>query len=128
MCGFSFNSEDFWLGLKKINSIAQQGVYILRIDLEDWKQVKHWAEHRFSLEGPSKDYAIHVSHYFGDLHDAMTSSDGMRFSTKDRNDNNHQSPNCVRNYTGSEFLTMRAYMTCMPTIIINNPNRPMCVC
>lgn len=121
------HSEDFWLGLKKIYSIAKQGVYILRIDLEDWKEEKHWAEHRFSLEGPSKDYNLHVSHFFGDLHGAMASSDGMRFSTKDRNDNNHQNPNCARNYTGTEFLKMRAYVTCILTIIINNPDRPICV-
>lgn len=98
------NSEDFWLGLKKIYSIAHQGVYILRIDLEDWKAEKHSVEYRFSLEGPSKDYTLHVSHFFGDLHDALTSSNGMRFSTKDRHDNNHQNPNCTRNYTGKEFV------------------------
>lgn len=94
-------AEDFWLGLQKIYSIAQQGVYILRIDLEDWKEETHWAEYRLSLEGPSKDYTLHVTHYAGDLPDAMASSTGMRFSTKDRHENNHQSLNCSRNYAGS---------------------------
>ncbi|XP_022623234.1 angiopoietin-related protein 3 [Seriola dumerili] len=98
--GFGDLEKDFWLGLKKIHSLAQQGAYILRIDLEDWKEEKHWAEYCFSLEGPSKDYTLHVSHYSGDLPDAMANSTGMRFSTKDRNNDNHRNPNCARNYSG----------------------------
>ena len=97
------NAEDFWLGLKKIHSLAQQGPYILRIDLEDWKEERHWAEYHFSLEGPSKDYILHVSHSSGDLPDAMANSTGMRFSTKVRHDDNHQNSTCTRNYTGKEF-------------------------
>ncbi|XP_070764935.1 angiopoietin-related protein 3 [Enoplosus armatus] len=97
--GFGDLEKDFWLGLKKIHSFTQQGVYILRIDLEDWKEEKHWAEYRFSLEGPSKDYTLHVSDFSCDLPDAMANSTGMRFSTKDRNDNRRNS-NCARNYTG----------------------------
>uniref|UniRef100_UPI0037E8D31D angiopoietin-related protein 3 n=1 Tax=Semicossyphus pulcher TaxID=241346 RepID=UPI0037E8D31D len=98
--GFGDLEKDFWLGLKKIHSLTQQGVYILRMDLEDWKEEKHWAEYRFSLEGPSKDYTIHVSHFSGDLADAMANSTGMKFSTKDRNNDNQRNSNCARNYTG----------------------------
>ncbi|XP_020489394.1 angiopoietin-related protein 3 [Labrus bergylta] len=98
--GFGDLEKDYWLGLKKIHSLTQQGVYILRIDMEDWKEEKHWAEYRFSLEGSSKDYVIHVSHFSGDLSDAMANSTGMRFSTKDRNNHNNRNPNCARNYTG----------------------------
>lgn len=88
------------MGLKKIHSLTQQGVKILRIDLEDWKEEKYWAEYNFSLEDPSKDYILHVSHFSGDMPDALANSTGMRFSTKDRNNENHQSSKCSRNYTG----------------------------
>ncbi|XP_034562428.1 angiopoietin-related protein 3 [Notolabrus celidotus] len=98
--GFGDVEKDFWLGLKKIHSLTKQGVYILRIDVEDWKEEKHWAEYRFSLEGPSKDYTIHVSHFSGDLSDAMANSTGMRFFTKDRNNDNHRNSNCARSYAG----------------------------
>ncbi|XP_030289882.1 angiopoietin-related protein 3 [Sparus aurata] len=98
--GFGDLEKDFWLGLKKIHSVTQQGVYILRIDLEDWKEEKHWAEYHFSLEGPSKDYTLHVSHFSGNLPDAMTNSTGMRFSAIDRHNDNQRNPNCARNYTG----------------------------
>lgn len=99
-------AEDFWLGLKKIHSFSQQGVYILRIDLEDWKEEKHWAEYHFSMEGPSKDYTIQVSHFSGDLPDVMANSTSMRFLTKDRNHENHRNSNCTRNYTGKQFYKL----------------------
>ncbi|XP_074491056.1 angiopoietin-related protein 3 [Sebastes fasciatus] len=98
--GFGNLEKDFWLGLEKIHSVTQQGVYILRIDLEDWKEGKLWAEYRFSLEGPSKGYTLHVSHFSGDLPDAMANSTGMRFSSKDRNNDNHRHSNCARSYAG----------------------------
>lgn len=110
--GFGDMEKDFWLGLKKIHSLAQQGVHILRIDLEDWKEERHWAEYHFSLEGFSTDYTIHVSHFSGDLSDAMVNSTGMRFSTKDKN-NVNRSSSCPRNYTGGWWLN-----TCGE----NNPN------
>lgn len=95
-------AEDFWLGLKKIYSITQQGAYILRIDLEDWKEGKHWAEYQFSLEGPSKRYTLHLSHFSGDLTDAMANSTGVTFFTKDRSDDTTQNSNCARSYTGKK--------------------------
>lgn len=104
--GFGNLEKDFWLGLKKIHSLTNQGVYILRIDLEDWKEERHWAEYRFSLEGPSKDYRIYVSHFSGDLSDPMANSTGVRFSTKDRNNDNHRSTNCARNYTGGWWFNI----------------------
>ncbi|XP_028260565.1 angiopoietin-related protein 3 [Parambassis ranga] len=103
--GFGDLEKDFWLGLKKIHSLTQQGVYIFRVDLEDWREEKHWAEYRFSLEGPSKDYTLHISHLSGDLPDAMANSTGMRFSTKDRNNDNNRNSNCARNYSGGWWLS-----------------------
>lgn len=88
------------MGLQKIYSLTQQGVYILRIDFEDWKEEKHWAEYQFSLDGPSKDYIIQVSNFSGDLPDALANSTGMRFSTKDRNNGDNRNTNCNRSYTG----------------------------
>ncbi|CAN9500875.1 unnamed protein product [Ophioblennius macclurei] len=104
--GFGDLEKDFWLGLKKIHSLAQQGTHILRVDLEDWKEEKHWAEYRFSLEGPSRDYAIHVSHLSGNLPDVIGNSSGIRFSTKDRNNDSQRSATCSRNYTGGWWFNV----------------------
>lgn len=102
--GFGDLEKDYWLGLRKIHSLTQQGVYIMRIDLEDWKEGKHWAEYQFSMEGPSKDYTLHVSHFSGDLPDVMANSTGMRFFTKDRNSDTQGNTNCARNNTGGWWV------------------------
>uniref|UniRef100_A0A3Q2NP49 Angiopoietin-like 3 n=1 Tax=Fundulus heteroclitus TaxID=8078 RepID=A0A3Q2NP49_FUNHE len=103
--GFGDLEKDFWLGLKKIHTISQLGTYILRIDVEDWKEEKHWAEYRFSMAGPSEDYALHVSHLAGDLPDAMTNLTGSRFSTKDKNNDSGCDADCGRNCTGGWWLS-----------------------
>ena len=94
--------EDFWLGLKKIHSLTKQGLYILHINLEDWKEEKHWADYSFSVEGPSNDYTLHASYISGDLPDAMTNLTGIRFSTKDKINDKHRNSSCGRNYAGTE--------------------------
>lgn len=96
--GFGNLEKDFWLGLKKIYSVVKQGPRVLHVDLEDWKDGKHWAEYRFTLEGPSTHYTIHLSHLAGDLADALANITGNSFSTKDKMNDNPR--NCPRNYTG----------------------------
>ncbi|XP_049583073.1 angiopoietin-related protein 3 [Syngnathus scovelli] len=103
--GFGDLEKDFWLGLKKIHSILKQGMYILKIDLEDWKEDKHRAEYRFSLDDSTEHYALHLTHFSGDLVDAMANSSGVRFSTKDQKNGNPQAPNCARYHTGGWWFT-----------------------
>uniref|UniRef100_A0A3P9IYC2 Angiopoietin like 3 n=1 Tax=Oryzias latipes TaxID=8090 RepID=A0A3P9IYC2_ORYLA len=104
--GFGDLEKDFWLGLQKIHSLTQQRPYILRIDLEDWKEEKHWAEYHFVVGSPSTGYALHVSNFSGDLQDAMTNLNGMKFSTKDRSNNDQRDSSCARNNTGGWWQSM----------------------
>uniref|UniRef100_A0A667ZT13 Angiopoietin like 3 n=1 Tax=Myripristis murdjan TaxID=586833 RepID=A0A667ZT13_9TELE len=91
---------EFWLGLRKIHTLATQGNSVLHIQLEDWKQGKRFIEYNFYLEGPESKYTIHLTQLRGDLPDAMTNHTGMMFSTKDKDNDNHQNSNCAHNYTG----------------------------
>lgn len=104
-----FYSEDFWLGLEKIHSIAQQGDYTLRIDMEDWKEEKHWAEYQFSLGGPSEYYTLHVSNFSGDILDALTNMTGVRFSTKEGTTDKTRNADCTRSYTGNCSFSLCFY-------------------
>ncbi|KAM9797100.1 angiopoietin-related protein 3 [Syngnathus typhle] len=103
--GFGHLEKDFWLGLEKIHSILKQGMYILKMDLEDWKEDKHWAEYRFSLDDSTEHYALHLTHFSGDLVDGMANSSGVPFSTKEQNNGNPQAPNCARDHTGGWWFT-----------------------
>ncbi|XP_051985979.1 angiopoietin-related protein 3-like [Xyrauchen texanus] len=98
--GFGNLEKECWLGLAKIQSIAQQGEYILHIELEDWKEEKRFIEYMFTLDGAASDYTLHLAPLSGNLPDAMSNHTGMKFSTKDKNNNNLDESNCARNYTG----------------------------
>lgn len=107
-------AEDFWLGLKKIHSLTQHGAHILGIEVEDWREGKHWAEYHFSVEGPSNHYILHVDHFSGDLPDAMANATGTRFSTKDTN-SDQRTPVCTRGYTGKQFVCL-FYWGCVASV------------
>ncbi|XP_045907334.1 angiopoietin-related protein 3-like isoform X2 [Micropterus dolomieu] len=98
--GFGDFQGEFWLGLRKIHSLAAQGNSVLHIHLEDWKQGRRYIEYRFHLNGPESNYAIHLTLLSGDLPDPMINHTGMMFSTKDRDNDKHQESNCAHNYTG----------------------------
>ncbi|XP_006634953.2 angiopoietin-related protein 3 [Lepisosteus oculatus] len=98
--GFGNLESEFWLGLEKIHSISKQGDYILQIQLEDWRNEKRSIEYQFSLEGKDLDYMIHLTPISGNLPNAMTNQTGMRFSTKDQDNDNKKDSNCAENYSG----------------------------
>uniref|UniRef100_A0A665VCP5 Angiopoietin-related protein 3-like n=1 Tax=Echeneis naucrates TaxID=173247 RepID=A0A665VCP5_ECHNA len=103
--GFGYFHGEFWLGLRKIHSLAAQGNSVLRIELEDWKQVRHFIEYRFYLDGPETNYTIRLMHLSGDLPDPMSNHTGMMFSTKDRDNDNHQDLHCAHSYTGGWWFS-----------------------
>lgn len=73
---------------------------MMHIQLEDWKQETRSIAYLFTLDGPATDFTLHLTHLRGNLTDAMSNHTGMRFSTKDRDNDNHEDSNCARNYTG----------------------------
>lgn len=98
--GFGHLQGEFWLGLEKIYAIARQGQHIMHIQVEDWKDEIRSIDYLITLDGPVSDYTLHLTHLGGNLPDAMSNHTGMRFSTKDRDNDNHEDSNCARNYTG----------------------------
>lgn len=96
---------EFWLGLRKIHSLAAQGNSVLHIQLEDWKQGRRFIEYRFDLNGPESNYSIHLMHLAGDLPDLMSNHSGMMFSTKDRDNDKHPDSNCAQSYTGAAHVS-----------------------
>ncbi|XP_062849857.1 angiopoietin-related protein 3-like [Trichomycterus rosablanca] len=102
--GFGDFSGEFWLGLKKILSIARQGDSLLRFQMEDWKQEKQTMEFQYTLEGAESNYTIHLKSE--DLTSEVDIPTGMRFSTKDNNDGNRSTdPTCAHDYTGGWWFS-----------------------
>lgn len=95
---------EFWLGLKKIQALAAQGNSVLHVQLEDWKQGRHFNEYGFYLDGPERNYTIHLTLMSGDLPDPLSNLTGVMFSTKDRDNDKQEDPSCAHSFTGAEDL------------------------
>ncbi|KAK7944792.1 hypothetical protein WMY93_000520 [Mugilogobius chulae] len=98
--GFGDLQGEFWLGLRRIYSLFAQGNSILHVKLEEWKQSRRFLEYRFDLEGPQKDYALHLTPLSGDLPDLMGNHTETKFSTKNTKNNNQLHHNCTQDTGG----------------------------
>ncbi|CAG2215755.1 unnamed protein product [Mytilus edulis] len=88
-------------GNRKINKLTSQGKYELRVDMSDFNGNKLFAKYSSFLVGNvTTKYKLKVGGYSGNSGDSMTYSNGMSFSTKDR-DNDLWSPNCAVNRYGA---------------------------
>ncbi|KAM8838112.1 angiopoietin-related protein 3-like isoform 1-T1 [Synchiropus picturatus] len=98
--GFGNFQGEFWLGLRRIHSLAAPGDSFLRVQLEDWKQGRHFADYHVQLSGPESNYTINLKHLSGDLSDPLSNLTGMMFSTKDRDNDKSQDSSCAQIHTG----------------------------
>lgn len=97
-------AEEFWLGLNKTYSITKQGDYILRIELQDWKDNKRYVQYAFSLGGPETDYTLQLSRISGSIPNALPEQTELRFSTVDHDVDMINDFNCPENYLGISTL------------------------
>uniref|UniRef100_A0A8C8VQ94 Angiopoietin-related protein 3 n=1 Tax=Pelusios castaneus TaxID=367368 RepID=A0A8C8VQ94_9SAUR len=98
--GFGNLNGEFWLGLEKTYSIAKQADYILRIELEDWKDNLRYVEYTFTLGSPETDYALHLSEISGNIPNALHEQTELRFSTVDHDNNTRRNFSCQERYSG----------------------------
>ncbi|KAM8787826.1 angiopoietin-related protein 3 isoform 1-T1 [Rhynchonycteris naso] len=96
--GFGRLDGEFWLGLEKIYSIIKQSNYILRIELEDWKDSKHYIEYFFNLGNHETNYKLHLVEITGNIPNALPQNKDLVFSTWDHRAKGHF--NCSENYSG----------------------------
>ena len=96
--GFGTVCGSFWLGLDNIHQLTKWKIapHELRVDLWDWEgNTAHAKYQSFWIGGSGSRYTLFVNGYSGTAGDAMTYSSGMRFTTKDRDNDLHTSANCA---------------------------------
>uniref|UniRef100_A0A8C6I403 Angiopoietin-like 3 n=1 Tax=Mus spicilegus TaxID=10103 RepID=A0A8C6I403_MUSSI len=96
--GFGRLNGEFWLGLEKIYAIVQQSNYILRLELQDWKDSKHYVEYSFHLGSHETNYTLHVAEIAGNIPGALPEHTDLMFSTW-----NHRAKGqlyCPESYSG----------------------------
>ncbi|XP_052086448.1 fibrinogen-like protein A isoform X2 [Mytilus californianus] len=95
--GFGSVNGEYWLGNKHIHRLTSSGTYELRIDLTDKNDNKKYAKYKtFVVGNASSQYKLTIGGYSGDAGDSLNYSNGMKFSTVDR-DNDLRSSNCAKN-------------------------------
>ncbi|XP_023960641.2 angiopoietin-related protein 3 isoform X1 [Chrysemys picta bellii] len=98
--GFGDLKGEFWLGLAKLYSIANQADYILRIELKDWKDNKLYVEYTFTLGSPETDYTLHLSEISGNIPNALPEQTKLRFSMMDHDNATKRDFNSPERYSG----------------------------
>ncbi|CAC5358785.1 Fibrinogen-like protein A,Ryncolin-4,Angiopoietin-related protein 7,Ficolin-3,Ficolin-1-B,Techylectin-5A,Ficolin-2,Ryncolin-1,Tenascin-R,Fibrinogen-like protein 1,Angiopoietin-1,Tenascin-X,Fibrinogen C domain-containing protein 1-A,Tenascin-N,Ryncolin-3,Tenascin,Fibroleukin,Fibrinogen C domain-containing protein 1,Techylectin-like protein,Ryncolin-2,Fibrinogen beta chain,Angiopoietin-related protein 6,Techylectin-5B,Angiopoietin-related protein 2,Angiopoietin-2,Microfibril-associated glycoprotein 4,Fibrino len=98
--GFGNLKGDFWLGNEYLNKLTEQGYYILRIDMWDFKYNHRYAIYNnFVVKNELSKYKLEVTGYTGTAGDSFGGHNGYRFSTRDR-DNDAYRNNCAEMYKG----------------------------
>ncbi|XP_005385391.1 PREDICTED: angiopoietin-related protein 3 [Chinchilla lanigera] len=95
--GFGKLDGEFWLGLEKIHSIVKQSNYILRIELEDWKDNKYHVEYSFHLGNHETNYMLHLAQMTGNGPKVFPEHKDLVFSTWDHRAGHL---NCSEGYSG----------------------------
>ncbi|XP_078603955.1 uncharacterized protein LOC144877784 [Branchiostoma floridae x Branchiostoma japonicum] len=104
--GFGDLRGEFWLGNDHLHRLTAQDVYELRVDLEDFDGNTAYAKYNiFRVEDEVHKYRLTVSGYSGTAGDGFTDPirphDGMYFSTRDRENDNHSTTHCAQVYKGA---------------------------
>ncbi|XP_049992330.1 angiopoietin-related protein 3 isoform X2 [Alexandromys fortis] len=81
--GFGRFDGEFWLGLEKIYAIVKQSNYILRLELQDWKDSKHYVEYSLRLGSHETNYTLHLAETAGNVPEALPEHRDLMFSTWD---------------------------------------------
>ncbi|XP_041855741.1 fibrinogen C domain-containing protein 1 [Melanotaenia boesemani] len=104
--GFGTTTGEHWLGLQRIYSLTRSGGFELRIDMADFDNATAFACYsdfsvgRDSVNAEEDGYPLIVDGYSGTAGDSLLKHSGMRFTTKDR-DQDQSENNCAAYYQGA---------------------------
>ena len=107
--GFGNLTGEFWLGLGKINRLTKEQSNTLRVDLGDYSNNKAYAQYAtFSVGDSTTEYTLTVGGYSGTAGNSLDWHNGMKFTTRD-NDNDQWVNNCGWRYVGGWWFNSCFY-------------------
>ena len=123
MNGFGNLTGEFWLGLSKIYRLTKERSNTLRVELQEFNNdTRVFAEFsRFNIGDNSTEYTLSVGDYSdGTAQDSLYLHDGMRFSTRD--DDNDLGPDysCAISHTGAWWYR-GCHVACLNGRYFQNP-------
>ncbi len=107
--GFGNLQQEFWLGNDRLSMLTNQDLYQLRVDLEDFEGQKRFALYdSVRIANEVDQYRLTLGSYIkGDAGDALSAQNGMRFSTKDQDNDVRPNGSCAQVFKGAWW-----YKTC----------------
>ncbi|XP_065354620.1 ficolin-1-like isoform X2 [Calliphora vicina] len=106
--GFGDVDGEFFIGLKKLYALTNyNGPQELMIVMEDANSTKAYAKYdTFAIANDTEFYKLKkLGKFTGTAGDSLTGHLGMKFSTKDRDNDTHATLNCAANFTGAWWYT-----------------------
>ncbi|XP_038120738.1 fibrinogen-like protein 1 [Culex quinquefasciatus] len=98
--GFGEPDEEHWLGLKKIHGITRSGEHELLVELRDFDGTGKYALYDgFGVSDERTNFTLSLGRMSrGTAGDSMRVSDGMQFSTPDRDNDRDGNKSCAEFY------------------------------
>ena len=101
--GFGSLTGEFWYGLHPLHCLTNQGQWQLRIDFTFTNGTKSYLSYtNFSVGPASSQYQLSISGFTGITYNPFTSLNGMKFTTKDRDNDKYSRGNCAINVDGRD--------------------------
>ncbi|XP_076822090.1 tenascin-N-like [Clavelina lepadiformis] len=100
--GFGNPTGNFWIGLHILNELTMNGGerQELRIDFRHEEMSAFASYKNFTVSGEISGFILNATDYVGTAGDSLTYHIGMRFSTKDLDNDNSSNRNCAKEYGG----------------------------
>uniref|UniRef100_A0A8D8FV12 Ficolin-1 n=1 Tax=Culex pipiens TaxID=7175 RepID=A0A8D8FV12_CULPI len=105
--GFGSVDGEFWLGLDRIHALTKSQPRELLVHVEDFSgNVKYAKYSSFAVGNENEKYIFKtLEGHCGTLSDSLVQHKGMKFTTKDSDNDSHSSANCANNYFGGWWYT-----------------------
>ncbi|XP_046861728.1 angiopoietin-related protein 7-like [Xenia sp. Carnegie-2017] len=114
--GFGDLKGEFWLGLDKIYRLTTARKNKLRIDLTNKSGVKRYAAYGyFAVKNEAHKYQLSVGKYSGNIRDSLYEHNGMKFTTKDSDNDKRNNGNCAKQSRGGWW-----FHSCYSALLCSN--------
>ncbi|XP_056016284.1 ficolin-1-like [Ostrea edulis] len=99
--GFGNPRKSYWMGNDALHLLTKSGKQVLRVNLQKFSGQMAYAKYsKFFVGDESSKYKLTVSGYSGTAGDSLSYHNGMKYSTKDQ-DNDAQGGNCATMFKGA---------------------------
>ncbi|XP_050093777.1 ryncolin-1-like [Anopheles aquasalis] len=101
--GFGDTQNEFWIGLERLHQLTSATPHELFVAVRDYEEVNAYAWYgEFEIGSESEQYRLKkLGRYSGSAGDSMRTQEGMKFSTKDRDNDEDSAIHCAQKHEGA---------------------------